>query len=92
MGVIDVISMLIQGLDWYANISALVFWIVMGFVISYVSLPLKGWQKGLLIAELSAIPIMILVAADDMKSVIPIIGTTAVLGSLTGFLTAKYAK
>lgn len=91
-GVIDVIPMIIQGLDWYSNISAFVFWIIMGFVISYISIPLKSWKKGLLVAGLSALPIMIIVAASDPVSIIPIAIMTVVLGSLVGFLTEKYAQ
>jgi len=91
-GTIDVIPMIIQGLDWYSNISAFVFWIVMGFVIAYISIPLKSWKKGLLVATLSILPIIIIVAASDPISIIPISIMTIILGSLVGFLTDKYAK
>ncbi|NQU86633.1 MAG: hypothetical protein HQ541_12810 [Mariniphaga sp.] len=92
VGTIDVIPMIIQGLDWYSNISAFVFWIVMGFVIAYISIPLKSWKKGLLVATLSILPIIIIVAASDPISIIPISIMTIILGSLVGFLTDKYAK
>jgi len=91
-GIIDVIPMIIQKLTWDANISAFVFWIVMGFIIPRISLPIKSWQKGLLIAELCALPIMILVFAVDPKAIIPIAIMSAILGSLIGFLSEKYAK
>lgn len=35
-GVLDVIPMIMQGLDWYANASAFLHWVVMGVLISYV--------------------------------------------------------
>jgi len=89
-GIIDVIPMILQGLDWYSNISAFTFWIVMGLVISYISINIKSWIKGLIIAEASAIPIMILVIAQDPKSIIPISIMTAILGSLIGFFSGRY--
>ncbi|MDD5750448.1 MAG: hypothetical protein PHU56_02250 [Candidatus Pacebacteria bacterium] len=91
-GVVDVIPMIIQGLDWYSNISAFIFWIVTGVVIAYISLPIKAWLKGLMVAVISALPIMILVFAADAKSVIPMIIMSAVLGSLVGLTTSRYAR
>jgi len=47
-GIIDVVPMMIQGLDIYSDVSAFVFWLVMGFIISNVSLPIKNWLKGMI--------------------------------------------
>jgi hypothetical protein len=91
-GTIDVIPMIIQGLDWYSNISAFVFWIVMGFVIAHTTIAMKSWLKGLLISELCILPIIIIVAAEDPNSIPPILIMSAILGSLVGFTTNKYAK
>lgn len=90
-GVIDVAPMIIQKLDKYANWSAFMHWVVMGIVISYVQMPLAPWLKGLVIAELSAIPVAIMVAREDKKSIIPILAMSAVLGVLVGISTAKFA-
>lgn len=90
-GIIDVIPMIIQGLDWYSNISAFVFWVVMGIIISHSVLPIKNWIKGLTIGLISAVPVMILVFSDDPKSVIPMFIMSIILGSLVGFFTGKYA-
>lgn len=91
-GIVDVVPMILQGLDWYSNVSAFVFWVVMGFVIAHVSLPIKNWLKGMIIALISAVPIMILVFADDPKSIIPMLVMSIGLGSLVGFFTGKYAR
>ena len=91
-GVIDVIPMIARGLDWHSNASAFAFWIVMGFVITHTSLRIKSWQKGLVIALVSAIPVMILVAKDDPKALLPMMIMSVILGSLVGFFTEKYAK
>lgn len=91
-GVLDVIPMIMQGLDWYANASAFLHWVVMGVLISYVVMPLRNWVTGLIIAEISVIPIIILVLKDDPTSVIPILIMSAFLGSLVGLFTDKYSN
>ncbi len=90
-GVIDVIPMIMQKLDKFANWSAFVHWIVLTLIISYLDVPWAGWLKGLVFAELSALPIMILVAKDDPKSAIPIAIMSAILGILVGIATTKLA-
>ena len=90
-GIIDVIPMIIQKLGKHANISAFVHWVVMGIIISYIQIPLAPWLKGLVIAELSALPVVIIVAKEDPKSAIPIFAMSAILGILVGITTAKFA-
>ena len=90
-GIIDVIPMIIQKIDKYANISAFVHWVVLGIIISYIKIPFAPWLKGLVIAELSALPIMILVAKDGIKGIIPVLIMSAILGILVGITTSKFA-
>lgn len=89
-GIIDIIPMIIQKLDKFAIISAFVHWIVLGILIAYVDFPLPLWLKGLVIAELSALPILVLVWKDNPKSVIPIVMMSAILGIIVGIATAKF--
>lgn len=91
-GIIDVIPMILQGLDWYANISAFIQWIVLGVIINYLNIGLKGWLKGLVVAEAVALPIMIIVAKTEIFSVIPIFFMSAILGSLVGWAGEKYVR
>lgn len=84
-GIIDVIPMIIQKLDIYADISAFSQWIILGIIISYIEIGLKGILKGLLVAEISVIPILIIVSEKGLFSIVPIIVMTAILGSLAGF-------
>lgn len=91
-GIIDIIPMILQRLDWYSNMSAFTQWIVLGIIINYIDFDLKGWLKGLIVAELAAIPIMILVSETDGFSIIPIVVMSAILGSFVGFMGDKYAK
>jgi hypothetical protein len=92
-GVIDIIPMIIQKLDKYSITSAFFQWVVLGLVISFIKIPgINGWAKGLITAVLMAIPIVILVAKSDVKSVSIILITSAVLGSLVGLASLKFIK
>ena len=79
-GIIDVIPMIIMKLDKASNISAFSHWVIMGLIIPFVAWEIDPWLKGLIIGELSAIPVMVLVFAKDRKAVIPIIIFSAILG------------
>jgi hypothetical protein len=91
-GIFDVVPMIIQKLDIYADFSAFSQWIILGIIISYIEIGLKGALKGLLIAEMSVIPILIIVSEKGLFSIVPIILLTAVLGLLVGFFSEKFAK
>lgn len=89
-GIIDVIPMIIQKLDKYSCISAFVHWIVLALIIPYVNWNIQPWLKGLLIAEMTAMPIMIIVFSQDPKALIPMIIFSAVLGAGVGISGAKF--
>ena len=79
-GIIDVIPMIIQKMDKYANLSAFTHWVVLGLIIPFVSWGIAPWIKGLIIGEISAIPILFLVATNDRKAILPITIMSAILG------------
>lgn len=83
-GIVDVIPMLIQKLDKFSCLSAFLHWIVLGLIIPYVDWNMAPWLKGLLIAELSAVPMMILVFPQDPKAIIPMLVFSAILGIAVG--------
>jgi hypothetical protein len=91
VGFIDVIPMIIQGLNWYANISAFAMWIFLGVIINYVNFKLASWFKGFLVAEMVAVPVIVIVSQNGFRGVVPIILTTAILGSLVGYFGEKLA-
>jgi hypothetical protein len=91
-GIIDVIPMVIQRLDKVSDWSAFVHWAVLGVIISYVRFSMAPWLKGLVIAEISVLPIIILVMKTDLKSVIPIMVMSAVLGIAVGVTTDRFAS
>ncbi|MFA5995760.1 MAG: hypothetical protein WCW27_03895 [Patescibacteria group bacterium] len=90
-GIIDIIPMLIQKLDKYATGSAFVQWVVLGFIITHVNIPglQTGWLKGLIVAVLMSLPIVIIVAKTEVKSVGIILAMSAVLGSVVGYVSTK---
>jgi len=89
-GIIDVIPMIIQKLDKYACISAFVHWIIIGFIITHIKIPgLEGWLKGTIVAVLLALPIIIIVMKNDLKSVPIILIMSVILGGLVGFFSSK---
>jgi len=89
-GTIDVIPMIIQKMDKYANLSAFAHWIVLGLIIPFVSWNIAPWLKGLIIAEISAIPILLIVAPNDKKAIIPISIMSAILGIGVGLAGAYF--
>ncbi|MDP4210795.1 MAG: hypothetical protein Q8928_18450 [Bacteroidota bacterium] len=90
--IIDVVPMIIQRIDKAACISAFIQWIVLGLIIPYVNWDMQPWLKGLLIAELAALPIMVLVFSKEPKSIIPIIIFSAILGIAVGLAGARFVK
>ena len=83
-GIIDIIPMIIQKMNKAANLSAFTHWVVLGLIIPFVSWDIAPWLKGLVIAELSAVPVLFMVGAGDKKAVLPIVAMSALLGVAVG--------
>lgn len=79
-GIIDIIPMLITKQDKNACLSAFLHWVALGLLIPFINWELKPWLTGLIVAELTAIPFMVLVFPKDPKALIPISLFSAVLG------------
>jgi hypothetical protein len=89
-GIIDVAPMIIQKMDKSACISAFIHWIVLGLIIPFVNWDMQPWLKGLIIAVLSAVPIMVIVYPQEPKSIIPIFIFSAILGIGIGLAGARF--
>ena len=89
---IDITPGVIRGVDLHITLTGFSFWLLMGPTIAFISLPMKDWVKGLVVASLLSVPGTILMSAIDPDTVIPMIALTIVLGSMVGFLTGRYAK
>ena len=91
-GIIDVIPMIIQKLSMDANLSAFCFWIVSGFLISTSELKVPSILKGIIISFLILIPVVIIIAWQNPKSLIPISIMTLILSGLLGFVIERFGK
>ncbi len=91
-GVIDIVPMFLQKLDRHSIISAFIQWLVAAFVITHIQFGVEGWLKGLIVAVLMALPVIVLVMKTDVKSVIPILVMSAILGSIVGFVGDRFIK
>ncbi len=89
-GIIDVVPMIIQKIDKFSCVSAFIHWIVLGLIIPYVNWDISPWLIGLLIGELTAIPIMIIVFPQDPKAVIPMFIFSAILGVGVALAGSKF--
>ena len=89
-GIIDVIPMILKKMDKISNLSAFAHWVVLGLIIPFVDWNIEPWIKGLIIGELSAIPIIIMVYPKDKKALIPMIVFSAVLGIGIAIAGARY--
>ena len=89
-GTIDVIPMIIMKLERSANLSAFLHYFVLGLIIPFVSWDISSWLKGMIIALISAIPVMIIVFQKDKKAIFPMFFFSLVLGAAIGLAGAKF--
>ena len=90
-GIIDVVPMLLQKMDKFSCLSAFFHWVILGLIIPFVHWEtMAPWLKGLIIGELSAIPMILLVFPQDRKAVLPMIVFSAVLGIAVAIAGARW--
>ena len=89
-GIIDVVPMIIQKMDKYANLSAFFHWVILGLIIPFVSWDIAPWLKGFIIAEISAVPILLIVGPEDKKAIVPVSVMSAILGVGVGIAGAYF--
>lgn len=83
-GIIDVVPMIIQKLNKTACLSAFIHYLVLGFIIPFVSWDIAPWLKGIIIAVLVSMPVMIIVSQQDKKALTPMIIFAIILGAAIG--------
>lgn len=89
-GIIDVTPMVLQKLSWDADLSAFIFWIVAGFIIATSNLKTNSVLKGILISFLVLTPVLILIAAKEPISLVPISVMTLILGGMLGYFIERF--
>jgi hypothetical protein len=91
-GTIDIIPMVIQKLDKRATISAFLQYFFVSIIIVNIDLPhVAWWLQGGLISVALALPVVVLVSAQDKKAVPIILTMAAILGTLIG-MAGHYLK
>lgn len=84
-GIVDILPMIKMKLDKHSIASAFVFYLILPFIIVNINLfGLVWWLKGGVVGFALALPIVILVAKEDKKSIFPVIIMSVVLGTLIG--------
>lgn len=86
IGIIDMIPMIVQGLTWDANLSALVMWIMIGYLYTITQLKVRPYLKGVILAYIVLLPSAIIIGWSEPITLIPIGVMTIVLGALLGFM------
>lgn len=84
-GILDILPMIKMKMDKYSITSAFVFYLVAAFIIANTNLVgVVWWLKGSIITLAMATPVIIIVAKEDKKSIVPISAMAVVLGTLIG--------
>lgn len=89
-GLIDAIPMIIQKLDKRDTVSAFLHYFALGLIIPFVNWGIAPWVKGIIIALLTSIPIMIIVYPKDKKAIFPMLIFSLILGAGIGIVGAKF--
>ncbi len=89
-GLLDALPMVFQKMDRMAVLSAFFHWVVLGVVIPFVDWAMAPWLKGLVLAELFAVPVVLMVVRDEPKAVLPITVMSALLGAAVGWAGAFF--
>lgn len=91
-GLIDVTPMLMRHAERPVVLSAFVHWVVVGVLTAYVQLPAPAWLTGILVAVLTALPVMAQRAGENPQSALGILAMSIVLGAAIGVATARFVR
>jgi hypothetical protein len=90
-GTLDVLPMVLGEGEWIGIASAYAHWLVTAVLISYTAMLLPPWLRGALIGALNAVPVLITYSHAKPSSVLPVLGSSIMLGGAVGFTTARLA-
>lgn len=84
-GILDTVPMMLKKLPRSATISAFLQYLFVSVIIINIDLPgVAWWLEGGVISLMMAIPIVIIIAQSDKKSIPIILANAVVLGTLIG--------
>lgn len=90
--VIDVLPMIIRKMDRLFILSAFLFWVIAGFLISRIHLVPWGWLNGMIMAVLLCLPVLMLIIRVDRNALPIVIGSTLVLGAAVGAASGIFLR
>ncbi len=90
VGILGVIPMVMQGAPWQNFLGPITHWIGAGIIIVVSQTKMPSWLKGLVFAELIALPIA--VVTFPARAAYMIIGGSAVFGPLIAVLGDKFSR
>lgn len=79
-GAIDILPMLKKGIPNFSMLFVFSQWVFIGLLIPFVNWDIAPWLKGLIIAELGMVPVMILTYGRNRRKIPLIIISSAFLG------------
>lgn len=85
-GIVDVLPMIKMKIDRYSIASAFLFHVIAAMILYFVKVDMVFWLKGGVVYLLMALPLILLVARDDKKSVLAMVVSSVVIGSLVGII------
>jgi len=84
-GILDILPMIARHLDRMFVISAFVFWVICGVLMSQAQFVSRGWLNGIIVALLVFAPLSFLIWRLDPAALPVVVTTTVVLGALLGY-------
>lgn len=85
-GIVDVIPMIKNKLNRLSVASAFVFHVIMPVILANLNTALWWWIKGGIIYLVCALPLVLLIAKDEKKSVPVVLASSFVIGSIVGVI------
>ena len=88
-GILDAIALVLSQSVWQASVAALLHWMGLGVIITYVRLPFTGWLSGMLLALITAVPLALLSTATESGGFGHALLAAVILGGLLGLIADK---
>lgn len=85
-GTVDVLPMVLRGMNWREAAVPFVHWVVTTVLIASVAWPLHPALRGALVAFLTSLPTLIRYSNSQPGSVVPVFIMSLVIGSAVGMI------
>jgi hypothetical protein len=90
-GAVDVLPMALKKVPLITLAVPFTHWIAVALLTAYVQAPVPSWAKGILVALVTTIPVLIDYSQRKPESVLPILAISIGLGAVVGWATGRFA-